>query len=112
LGSLIPDDPAVPVQFASDIDGDLHMFPRNIGEPDYEDRWRVWVLLADGSRTEAPLCSPLMCVTEGVVSNPFRSSGHERVAGWYVGLVGATGIEVAIENAAAVRIRHPWAKDT
>ena len=52
-------------QFASDFDGDLHLFPKNLNEPDYQDRWEVWVILADGSRKKAPLFTPPMCVNDG-----------------------------------------------
>jgi hypothetical protein len=62
-------------QFASDIDGDLHLFPRHLDEPDYQSRWHVWVNDVDGTRSEAPLCSPMMCVNAGVVTNPYGAAG-------------------------------------
>lgn len=46
-------------QFASDFDGDLHLFPKNLDAPDYQDRWHVWVIQSDGSRKEAPLDTPV-----------------------------------------------------
>lgn len=95
------------VQFASDIDGDLHLFPMNLGEPDYEGRWQVSVLHSDGTRSKAPLCSPTMCVNDGVVTNPFGDSGHREVAGWYVDSLNASEIEISIDSVPSVRIRHP-----
>ena len=100
-------------QFASDLDGDLHLFPKHLDEPDYTGRWKVWVVRADGTRTEAPLCEPQMCVfAGGVVRNPLHLSGHRDVAGWYVDGVDATGIEVAIDGGGVVRIPHPRARPT
>lgn len=95
------------VQFASDADGDLHLFPRDLDEPDYGGRWRVWVVRTDGTRTEAPLCSPVMCVTDGRVTNPHGSTGHREVAGWWVDSVNASEIEIMIDASSATRIRHP-----
>lgn len=88
-------------QFASDIDGDLHLFPRSLSDPDYPSRWHVWVIRDDGTRSEAPLCTPMMCVNNGVVSNPLGQSGLQTLAGWYVDSVNASEIEVTI------RIPHP-----
>ncbi len=65
-------------QFASDIDGDLHLFPKNLDEPDYPSRWQVWVRLTDGRREEAVLDSPIMCVHDGKVTNPYYPSGHQK----------------------------------
>jgi hypothetical protein len=103
----MPDGDLPLFQFASDIDGDLHLFPRNLDDPGYRERWRVWVILADGSRSEAPLCSPTMCVTDGAVTNPYGASGHREVAGWYVDSVGGSEIEVAIGTSPVIRVRHP-----
>lgn len=105
----MPDDFAAELQFAGDTDGDLHLFPRNLRDPNYGDRWRVWVLHADGTRTEAPLCSPTMCVTAGVITNPHGASGHREVAGWYVDSASACEIEVTIGSSPGIRIRHPRA---
>ena len=74
-------DSADRFQFSSDFDGDLHLFPKTLDEPDYQTRWRVWVIQADGSRKEASLCTPVMCVVDGVVANPLGTSGHQQVAG-------------------------------
>ena len=63
-------------QFASDLDGDLHLFPKDLDEPEYPRRWRVWIISADGCRSEAALSTPYMCVNDGVVSNPHGVSGH------------------------------------
>jgi hypothetical protein len=95
------------VQFASDGDGDLHLFPRNLDEPDYEHRWQVWVIRTDGSRHEAPLCSPFMCVIGGVVTNPYSTTGHRSVPGWYVDYLNAAEIEVVIDTSSIIRIPHP-----
>ena len=73
--------PPIRFQFASDFDGDLHLFPKNLNEPDYERRWQVWVILSDGERKEAPVCTPVMCVVDGKVTNPLGDSGHQKVAG-------------------------------
>ena len=94
-------------QFASDFDGDLHLFPKNLDEPDYQHHWEVWVILADGSRKEAPLYTPPMCVNDGVVTNPLGTSGHQQVAGWDVDFMNASEIEVIIDSGPAIRIRHP-----
>lgn len=94
-------------QFASDYDGDLHLFPRNLAEPDYRNRWEVWVILADGSRKGAPLYTPVMCVHDGEVTNPLGDSGHQQVAGWDVDFMNASEIEISIDSGPAFRIRHP-----
>jgi hypothetical protein len=94
-------------QFASDLDGDLHLFPKNLDEPDYQHRWQVWVLHPDGTRNEAPLCSPMMCVNDGVVTNPHGLSGHQEVAGWWVDFFNSSEIEIAIDSEKVIRIRHP-----
>jgi len=94
-------------QFASDIDGDLHMFPKDLTEMNYQNRWKVSVIHSDGTRSEAPLCSPMMCVNEGVVTNPHGLTGHQQVAGWYVDSLNATDIEVVFDSQPAIRIRHP-----
>ncbi len=96
-------------QFASDIDGDLHLFPRYLDEPDYQSRWHVWVIDADGTRTEAPLCSPTMCVNGGLVTNPYGPSGHQDVTGWWVDALNANEIEIKIDNGPVIRMRHPRA---
>ena len=94
-------------QFASDFDGDLHLFPRNLDETNYQHRWHVWVILSDGSRKEAPLCSPVMCVSDGKVTNPLGETGHRQVAGWEVDLMYASEIEIIIDSEPVIRIRHP-----
>ncbi len=94
-------------QFASDFDGDLHLFPKNLNEPDYQHRWHVWVIHSDSSRSEAPLCTPVMCVNDGEVTNPLGTSGHQQVAGWYVDFMNASKIEIIIDTRPAIRIRHP-----
>jgi hypothetical protein len=105
----MPDAITSEFQFASDNDGDLHLFPSNINEPNYGDRLRVWVLHADDARTEAPFCSPMMCVTDGIVTNPYGSFGHREVAGWYIDSPNATEIEIVIDSSPAIRVRHPRA---
>jgi hypothetical protein len=100
-------DSADQFQFASDFDGDLHLFPKNLDEPDYQTRWRVWILHSDGSRSEAPLCSPMMCVNDGIVTNPHYTTGHREVAGWYVDSLNASEIEVSIDSGPVIRLRHP-----
>ena len=94
-------------QFASDYDGDLHLFPKNLDEPDYQDRWEVWVILADGSRKKASLYTPPMCVNDGVVTNPLGTSGHQQVAGWDVDFMNSSEIEVIIDSEPPIRIQHP-----
>jgi hypothetical protein len=103
----MPNDLQELIQFASDFDGELLVFPRNLREPDYHNRWHVWVLHSDGTRSQAPLSSPMMCVNEGVVTNPHGLSGHQNVAGWYVDSLNATEIEIVIDAVTALRIRHP-----
>ena len=100
-------DSADRFQFACDYDGDMHLFPRNLDEPDYQQRWHVWVIHSDGSRTEAPLYSPVMCVNDGVVTNPLGTSGHQKVAGWDVHFMDVPEIEIKIDSEPAIRIRHP-----
>ena len=100
-------EPADRFQFASDFDGDLHLFPMNLDEPDYERHWHVWVILADGSRKEAPLETPVMCVNDNEVTNPLGDSGHRKVAGWYVDFMYSSEIEISIGSGPAFRIRHP-----
>ncbi len=100
-------DSADKFQFASDFDGDLHLFPKNLDEPDYQHRWQVWVIHSDSSRSEAPLCTPVMCVNDGEVTNPLGTSGHQQVAGWYVDFMNASEIEIIIDSGPAIRIRHP-----
>jgi hypothetical protein len=107
IGLMTSDSPDQ-FQLACDFDGDLHLFPRNLDEPDYQTRWQVWVIQADGSRTEAPLYSPVMCVNDGVVTNPLGTSGHQQVAGWFVDSLNASEIEISIDFGPAIRIRHPW----
>jgi hypothetical protein len=99
--------PADRFQFASDFDGDLFLFPQDLDEPDYERHWQVWVILADGSRKQAPLDTPVMCVVGGKVTNPLGDSGHRKVAGWYVDLMNASKIEISIGSGPAIQIRHP-----
>ena len=94
-------------QFASDYDGDLHLFPDDLDEPDYQHRWEVWVILADGNRKKASLYTPPMCVNDGVVSNPLGASGHQQVAGWDVDFMNASEIEIIIDSEPPIRIRHP-----
>ena len=94
-------------QFASDFDGDLHLFPGDLDEPDYQNRWKVWVIQTDGSRQMATLYTPPMCVNDGVVTNPLGADGHQQVAGWYVDFMNASEIEVIIDSGPAIRIRHP-----
>lgn len=103
----MPNDSPDQFQFASDIEGDLHLFPKSLDFPDYQNRWRVWVIHTDGTRSEAPLCSPMMCVIEGVVTNPHGGSGHQQVVGWLVESLNASEVEIAVESAPAIRIRHP-----
>lgn len=103
----ITSEPADKFQFASDFDGDLHLFPNNLDEPDYERRWHVWVILSDGGRKEAPLDTPVMCVVDGVVTNPLGDSGHRQVAGWNVDFMYSSEIEIRIESGPAIRIPHP-----
>ena len=103
---MLPDSPDL-FQFASDIDGDLHLFPRNLDEPDYQNRWQVWVILKDGTRSNAPVCSPCMCVNNGVVTNPHDIAGHREVAGWWVDDLGASEIEVSIDGEPPILIPHP-----
>ena len=100
-------DSADQYQFASDIDGDLHLFPRNFAEPGLYNRWRVWEIHSDGSRSEAIPCSPFMCVNDGIVTNPLGTSGHQYVAGWYVGSGDAPEIGISIDSGPVIRIRHP-----
>ncbi len=95
-------------QLACDFDRALHLFPRNLDEPDYQTRWRVWILHSDGSRKEASLCTPVMCVNDGVVRNPLFPSGHRQVAGWFVDSLNASEIEISIDSGPFIRIRHPW----
>lgn len=94
-------------QMASDEDGELHLFPHNLAEPDYLNRWRVWVIDEHGESFPAPICDPLMCVNDGVVSNPLGRTGHEMLKGWWVDQLGATGIELAIDNGDRLRFPHP-----
>ena len=94
-------------QFASDFDGDLHLFPANLDEPDYQHRWQVCVLLSDGSRKAASLGSPVMCVDDGRVTNPLGESGQRKVAGWDVDFLNSVEIEITIDGGAAIRIPHP-----
>jgi len=94
-------------QFASDFDGDLYLFPSNLDEPNYQQRWQAIVFLADGSRREAPLDTPPMCVNDGVVSNPLGESGHRQVAGWNVDFTDSSEIEISIDEGPAIRIKHP-----
>ena len=103
----MPSDSPDLFQFASDLNGDLHLFPKNLVESDYQNRWHVWVLNLDGTRSEAPLCSPIMCATDGVVTNPHGLMGHQPVAGWYVDSLNASEIEIVIDSRPAIRIRHP-----
>ncbi|MFT7629100.1 MAG: hypothetical protein ACI87E_000096 [Mariniblastus sp.] len=95
-------------QFASDFDGDLYLFPMNLDEPDYERHWHVWVILADGSRKEAPLEKTAMCVNDGEVTNPLGDSGHQMVAGWNVNFMYCLEIEIRIGSGPSIRIPHPW----
>ena len=95
-------------QLVCDFDGDLHLFPKNLDEPDYHTRWRVWVIQADASRKEASLCTPVMCVNDGVVTNRLGTSGHQQVAGCFVDSLNASEIEISIASGPFVRIRHPW----
>ena len=85
----------------------MHLFPRNLDEPDYQDRWEVWVILADGNRKMAPLCTPVMCVNDGKVTNPLGTSGHRQVAGWDVDFMNSAEIEVIIDSQPAILIRDP-----
>ena len=101
-------DSADQFHLACDFDGDLHLFPKNLDEPDYQHRWRVWVIQADGSRKEAPLYSPVMCVNDGVLTNPLGTSGHQQVDGWFVDSWNASEIEISIDSGPIIRIRHPW----
>jgi hypothetical protein len=103
---MLPDSAEL-VQFASDIDGDLHLFPSNLDEPDYQMRWRVWVIHSDGTRSEAPLCSPIMCVNEGVVTNPYGATGLQSVPGWWVDELNVTEIEISNGAGPAIRMQHP-----
>ena len=103
----MPGDSSDQFQFASDIDGDLHLFSKTLDYPDYQNRWQVWVIHTDGIRSEAPLRSPMMCVNEGIATNPHGLSGHQQVAGWYVDSLNASEIEIVIDSAPAIRIRQP-----
>jgi hypothetical protein len=94
-------------QFASDIDGDLHLFPKNLDEPDYQARWQVWVRLTDGTRKEAVLDSPIMSVRNGRVMNPYCPSGHQKIPGWFIDFFNASEIEVSIDSGPVIRISHP-----
>ena len=94
-------------QFASDIDGDLHLFPKNLGDPDYEHRWTVTVIDHDDTCSNAPIASPFMCVDEGVVSNPHGTSGHRQVAGWFVESLNPHQIEVRIDSGPPIIVPHP-----
>ena len=94
-------------QFASDIDGDLHLFPRNLNEPDHQNRWHVWLINKDGNRSEALLNSPMMCVNDRMVTNPYGKSGYQEVAGSWVDSLNAAEIEISIDVGRAIRIQHP-----
>ena len=96
-------------QFAKDDDGDSYLFPSNLDEPDYQQRWQVIVILADGSRREAPLVTPIMCVIDGVVSDPFAFSGLRQVTGWDIDFKYSSEIEISIDEGPAIRIKHPRA---
>ncbi len=65
------------------------------------------MIQSDGSRKEAPLCTPVMCVNNGEVTNPLGSSEHQKVAGWDVDFMYASEIEIIIDSGPVIRIRHP-----
>jgi hypothetical protein len=95
------------VQFASDFDGDLHLFPASLEERDYALHWQVWLIGSDGSRREAPLSTVTMCVTNGVVSNPLGPDGHQRVTGWEVDFPHPGEIEICVDGQPVLRLKHP-----
>jgi len=52
----------------------------------------------------------MMCVNDGVVTNPLGQSEHKQVAGWYVDSLNASEIEIVLDSAPAICIRHPRSK--
>ena len=89
------------------VEAKLKYMLKQLPDTDYQHRWHVWVIHSDSSRSEAPLCTPVMCVSDGEVTNPLGTSGHQQVAGWYVDFMNASKIEIIIDTRPAIRIRHP-----
>jgi hypothetical protein len=96
-------------QMASDYDGDLHLFPRNLEEQNYIMRWKVWIIDQHGQAKPAPAYDPIMGVKDGRVTNPLGPDGNRSVNGWWVDSVGAQAIELQIDDQAPIRFVHPRA---
>jgi hypothetical protein len=103
------DNPEDLVQFASDVDGDLHLFPKNLDEPNYHCRWDVWIVCKDGTREPATPSAPTMCIDKGRLSNPYGLGQERAVAGWLVELNfrDVSKIEISIDSGPPILIKHP-----
>ena len=94
-------------QMASDFDGDLYLFPKNLDEPNQQRRWRIWVIEENGEAREALPSSALMCVRNGKVTNPLGISDHCSVDGWCIESIGAKAVEIQLTGQDPIRFEHP-----
>jgi hypothetical protein len=95
-------------QMASDFDGDLYLFPKNLEEPNYQRRWRVWIIEGSGESREALPSSAMMCVTNGKVTNPLGVSGHCNLEGWCIDSISAEAVEIQLDGQSPIRFEHPF----